>query len=68
MNAIFVAYNQAYNQDLLDLNGDPEMSSISPEMRSVYMNDAAHPNKKGYVEWWLPKFEKALSDMLSDNG
>ena len=53
---------------LLDLNGDPEMSSISPEMRSVYMNDAAHPNKKGYVEWWLPKFEKTLSDMLSDNG
>ena len=52
---------------ILDMNGDQEMSSISPEKRSEYMKDAAHPNKRGYIEWWLPKFEEALSGILAGN-
>ena len=51
---------------VLDLNNDPEMSAVSPEKRAEYMNDAAHPNKKGYVEWWLPKFEEALTKIIRD--
>ena len=52
---------------VLDMNGDKEMSSISPEKRAEYMDDAAHPNKKGYIEWWLPKFEDALANIMSEN-
>ena len=50
---------------VLDMNNDSEMSDISPEKRAEYMNDSAHPNKKGYVEWWLPKFEEALEKVIS---
>ena len=42
--------------DVIDLWYDEGMRSISVGEYWSYMSDPVHPNKKGYVEWWGPKF------------
>ncbi|MDQ0221839.1 SGNH/GDSL hydrolase family protein [Streptococcus moroccensis] len=49
---------------LINLYDDQEMTNVSPELRKLYMVDAIHPTKKGYLEWWTPKFETYLESYL----
>ena len=37
-----------------------DMNMIDKAIYKSYMKDPIHPNKKGYVEWWTPEFEKVL--------
>lgn len=46
---------------IIDLYRDQAFNDISEEERALYMADNIHPTKAGYREWWLPKFEEALS-------
>lgn len=46
---------------IIDLYRDQAFNDISEEERALYMADGIHPTKAGYREWWLPKFEEALS-------
>lgn len=46
---------------VIDMYGDSAFNDITAEERSLYMSDKLHPSKAGYREWWLPKFEEALS-------
>lgn len=46
---------------IIDLYRDQAFNDISEEERALYMADSIHPTKAGYREWWLPKFEEALS-------
>lgn len=46
---------------IIDLYRDQAFNDISEEERVLYMADSIHPTKAGYREWWLPKFEEALS-------
>ncbi len=46
---------------IIDLYRDQAFNDISEEERALYMADDIHPTKAGYREWWLPKFEEALS-------
>ncbi len=32
---------------------------------SMYMNDAVHPTRAGYLLWWLPQFQKILTEVLA---
>lgn len=41
---------------IIDLYNDEEMNAVSTEDYALYMADPIHPNKKGYAEWWGPKF------------
>ena len=46
---------------VIDMYRDKEFNSISEEERALYMSDNIHPTKAGYRDWWLSKFENALS-------
>ncbi len=50
---------------VIDMWDDDSFNSISDEQRSLYMADDIHPTKAGYLEWWLPYFEKQL-EMVFD--
>ena len=46
---------------LIDLWNDAAFNAISKEAHALYMVDAVHPSRAGYLEWWLPVFEEALA-------
>lgn len=48
---------------VIDLWNDAEMNAVSKENYALYMNDPIHPTKAGYLEWWVPKFQKALYEL-----
>ena len=50
---------------VIDLWNNEQINSITDEQRSLYLVDRIHPTKAGYLEWWLPEFEKGLSKVLA---
>lgn len=51
---------------VIDMWNDDSFNSISDEQRSLYMADAIHPTKAGYLEWWLPYFEEQLENVIKE--
>ena len=45
---------------VIDLWNDAEMNAVSDSDYASYMADPIHPNRKGYEEWWGPKFAEYL--------
>ena len=43
-----------------DLYSDDAFNDITAEQRALYMADAIHPTKAGYLLWWTPAIERAL--------
>lgn len=46
-----------YQVRIIDMFDDEEFNDISDEKYELYMFDAIHPTKAGYLEWWTPFFE-----------
>jgi lysophospholipase L1-like esterase len=51
---------------VIDLYTDEVFNAIDPERYALYMFDPIHPTKAGYLEWWFPKMEADLIEILSD--
>lgn len=49
---------------VIDLWNDEAFNQITPEKRTLYMADAIHPTQAGYLEWWTPKIEAVLCDLM----
>lgn len=50
---------------VIDLWNNEEVNAIDDETRARYIKeDGIHPLKDGYVEWWTPVFEQAITDYL----
>ncbi|GAA6377549.1 hypothetical protein I230019B6_29100 [Firmicutes bacterium i23-0019-B6] len=50
---------------VIDLWNDAEMNAVTPEQYTKYMKeDGVHPLRDGYVEWWTPKFEEAITSYI----
>lgn len=49
-----------WNVQVLDLYNDSDFK----DQDSLYMADEIHPTRAGYLEKWLPIFEKKLAEML----
>ena len=50
---------------VVDLWDDAEMNNVTAEEYAKYMKeDGVHPLKEGYVEWWTPKFEEAITSYI----
>ena len=49
---------------VIDLYTDEAFNNITEEQRSLYMADAIHPTKAGYLEWWTPKMEEYLYEFV----
>ncbi len=46
-----------YEVKVIDLFNDEAFNDITDEQYALYMHDAVHPFKAGYLEWWTPAFE-----------
>ncbi len=56
--------SELYGIGVIDLYRDEEFNNISQEQRDIYMADAIHPTKAGYLEWWTPKMEEHIINSL----
>lgn len=41
-----------------------ELPEITEVERALYMADAIHPTRAGYLEWWTPVMEKDIIEMM----
>ena len=48
-----------------DLWNDVEFNDISAGQRALYMADAIHPTRAGYLEWWTPYLETVFEEVIS---
>ena len=53
-----------WNIEVLDLWHDEQMNQVKKEEYRLYMANGVHPTKAGYRQWWTPKFEDKLKEML----
>lgn len=51
---------------ILDLWNDAQMNDLTSQQRELFMTDRIHPTLAGYRDWWLPAFEKFLTDLVTD--
>ncbi len=49
---------------VIDFWNDEEINNITEEQKEIYLIDHIHPTKAGYKEWWLPKFQKTLYEVI----
>lgn len=50
-----------YNVGVIDLYNDADFNAhVSDEYYKWATNDAVHPRKAGYLQWWTPYFEQYL--------
>lgn len=45
---------------------DEEINNITDEQKEIYLVDHIHPTKAGYKEWWLPKFQETLYEVIGE--
>lgn len=49
---------------VIDFWNDAEINNIIEDQRKIYLIDHIHPTKAGYKEWWLPKFQETLYEVI----
>lgn len=49
---------------VIDFWNDEEINNITEEQKEIYLIDHIHPTKAGYKEWWLPKFQETLYEVI----
>ena len=49
---------------VIDFWNDEEINNITEEQKEIYLIDHIHPTKAGYKEWWLPKFQETLCEVI----
>lgn len=55
-----------YELHLIDLFNDKQFNAITDEEYALYMHDAVHPYKAGYLKWWTPRFEEVFLEDLGN--
>lgn len=53
---------------VIDMWNDKSFGAITAQERMVYMADAIHPTREGYLQWWTPYMENALSGIIRAEG
>ena len=48
----------------IDLFSDKDFNNISEQEYELYMFDAIHPTKAGYLKWWTPYIEHTLLEQF----
>ena len=53
----------------LDMWNNNEMNEVvdDPSMYALYMADAVHPMRRGYLEFWTPAFEQEIYSIIGEN-
>lgn len=64
MVALLYAIQEKWDIFVIDLWGDAKFNAITEKQQSLYMADAIHPTKAGYLEWWTPYMEGAIYEAV----
>lgn len=64
MVALLPQLKEKWGVSVIDLWNDTAFNAITAEQRELYMDDAIHPTKAGYLEWWTPIVEPALYKVI----
>lgn len=64
MVGLLLEIAEKWSIDLIDLWNDEAFNDITDEQRDRYMVDEVHPTRAGYMDWWTPRFEEALQELL----
>lgn len=57
---------EKWDSTVIDMWSDADFNEITPEQRDLYLADAIHPTKAGYLEWWTPYIEKVLCEVIGN--
>ena len=55
---------EEYDITVIDLYSDKEFNNLTIEQRYYYMADSIHPRNAGYLDWWTPRFEECLYELV----
>lgn len=55
---------EKWDVTVINLWDSQSFNSISEEQRDLYMADDIHPTQAGYLEWWLPEFERSIGQVF----
>ena len=61
---LLLEIQQKWDITVIDFWNDAEINNITEEQRKIYLIDHIHPTKAGYKEWWLPKFQTTLYEVI----
>lgn len=64
MVELLLEIQKKWDITVLDLWNDEEMNQVSDTDYKLYMVNGIHPSRAGYREWWTPKFETCLQEVL----
>ena len=65
MVELLLKIQEKWGIGVIDLWNDAEMNAVSAEDYKLYMVNGIHPSRAGYRDWWTPKFEEYLTELLA---
>lgn len=63
MVELLLCLAEKWEINVIDLWNNDQFNHISDVERELYMADAIHPTKAGYLKWWVPYFESGFEIM-----
>lgn len=61
---LLLEIQKKWDVTVIDFWNDEEINNITESQKEIYLIDHIHPTKAGYKEWWLPKFQEALYEVI----
>ena len=58
-------YKNRNRIEIIDMFSNSELTNLNAKYYCLYMNDANHPKKAGYLYQWTPAFEEALIQFMT---
>lgn len=49
---------------VIDFWNDENINNITDEQKKLFLVDHIHPTRAGYRDWWLPKFQECLYEII----
>lgn len=64
MVEMLLSVKEKWDITVIDLWNNENINNITDEEKDLYLVDHIHPTKAGYKLWWLPEFQKTLSEVV----
>lgn len=57
---------EKWDVDFLNMWEDESCKAVTDEQWDLWMGDAVHPTRAGYLEWWTPMFQEYLYGYVAE--
>ena len=61
---LLLEIQQKWQITVIDFWNNPEINNLTVDQLKLDLIDHIHPTKAGYKEWWLPKFQETLYEVI----